>query len=436
MGQREMLWIVYNVLFAFGYALMLPRFLMRMRRRGGYRRGFLQRLAVYPETLKTKIRERRRIWVHAVSVGEVYVAMRYMHEIRARRPGTAFVLSATTSTGHRVAEARLHPDDVLLYYPADFPGIVRHALRAIDPLCLILTESEIWPNMIRASARRGVPVFIVNGRISRSSYRGYRLLKVFFSRIVRMLDLIIVQTERDRERLIDLGGSAERIVVAGSAKYDVADTAAADAGAVDAVLQRLGWGEPLLLVAGSTWPGEEGILADTYARLKQRFPKLRLILVPRHAERCDEVEAAVRGRGLSVARRSLLNRPGVSADRADVLLVDTTGELMNFYARGDVVFVGKSLTSHGGQNIIEPGVLGKPILVGPNMENFPDVMRDFLDAGALMQVADEAQLESALARLLGDAAERAALGERARRLADRKRGAVRSGVSLILDRLA
>jgi len=429
-----MLWVVYNILFSVGYVMMLPHFLLRMRRRGGYRKGFLQRVAVYPAELKQKIRERRRIWIHAVSVGEIYVALRYMREMREQRPDLAFVLSTTTSTGHRVAESRLSEDDVLLYYPADFPCVVRHALRTVDPVCLVLTESEIWPNMIRAAARRGAPVVIINGRISHSSHRGYRLLKVFFSKIIRLVDLTFVQTEGDRQRLIDLGGNSDRIQVAGSAKYDVADAGSSVESPMDAWLEQLGWSDRLVLLGGSTWQGEESVLADIYMHLRNRVDNLRLILAPRHAERGDEVESALGERGLKVMRRS---RAGSNSDglagRPDVVLVDTTGELMSFYACADVIFIGKSLTNHGGQNIIEPAVFGKAVVVGPNMENFPDVMGDFMEVGALVQVKDAAELERALGRLLDDAEERAALGERARQVVEAKRGVVRDSVRRIVE---
>ena len=433
----NVIWLLYNVLFAIGYTLMLPHFLLRMWRRGGYRKGFLERLAFYPAPLKRKIRERPRVWIHAVSVGEIYVALRYMEEIREQRPGSDFVLSTTTSTGHRVAEARLNPDDVLLYYPSDFPGIVRHALNVVRPVCLVLTESELWPNMIRMASRRGIPVVLINGRISHSSYKGYRLLKPFFSRVIGVVDLILVQTENDRRRLLELGGRAERIHVMGSAKYDVADTRPFGPSDVGEWLKHLGWDDALLLLGGSTWPGEERILIELYARLRKRCEMLRLVLVPRHAERGDEVEAEVLARDLTLARRSRADAAAGTAPACpDVAMVDTTGELMRFYECADVIFVGKSLTSRGGQNIIEPAAFGKPVIVGPHMDNFPDVLTDLLESGALLQVADAADLERVLDRLLNDASEREALGSRARQVVESKRGVVHESVEKIVATLS
>ena len=427
-----MLWFVYNVLFTVGYVLMLPKFLLRMKRRGGYRRGFMQRFACYPDALRKRIRERPRIWVHAVSVGEMFVAQRYMRDIRAQRPGTGFVLTTTTSTGHRLAEARLHADDVLLYYPSDFPLFVRRALATVRPLALLLTESEIWPNMIRSAADRGIPVILINGRISEGSYRGYRALRVFFGKIVSRVSLALVQSEGDRQRLVALGGRVERIRVLASAKYDVAESVAEGEAEARAFLAGLGWRGTVTLLGGSTWPGEEETLLAIYGRLRGQVPGLRLVLVPRHAERGDDVAAVVRAKGLRPARRSQPEAAAVEAD-PDVLLVDTTGELRDFYACADVIFVGKSLCSTGGQNIIEPAALGKPVVVGPHMENFPVVIRDFLDEKALLQVADARELEAGLRRLVSDPDRRASLGKAALKVVESKRGAVAEGVRQILS---
>ena len=427
-----MIWLAYNALFALVYFLLLPKFLLRMRRRGGYGKGFLQRFAVYgPEVRARLAGDRDRIWVHAVSVGEVYVGLRFIEELRAARPKAAFVLTTTTSTGRRVAEAGLAEDDVLLYFPSDCPGIVRRAFRRLRPRAILLVENELWPNLLREADRRKVPVFLVNGRISASSYRGYRKVRWMTRRALPLVRRFLVQSEEDAARLLDLGAPAERVQAVGSAKYDVVRDDPAAAAQAQAILRAAGLGEgDLLLVGGSTWPGEEAALLRVYRALKPRYPALRLVLVPRHVERRPEIEADIARQGLAHTRRSALDERK-AAGPVDILLVDTTGELRGLYTAATVIFVGKSLTQTGGQNIIEPALPGKPIVVGPHLENFPGVAEDFRQAGALIQVDDERGLREAVRDLLDNADKRAAYGDRARQLVERKRGAVAASVALL-----
>jgi len=428
-----MLWFLYNVLFTIGYVLMLPRFIRRMLRRGGYGPGFGQRFGRYDAGTLARLRARRRLWVHAVSVGEVFIALRFMRELRSRAPEYAFVLTTNTSTGRAVAEKRIAKDDILLYVPADFPWIVRRALRAFAPAALILTESELWPNMMRLSRRHGARLVLVNGRITDSSYRGYRRLRVFFGRAVRLFDLCFVQTEADRARLEGLGAAPARVRVVGSAKYDGPEPDPAGEEQARLALREAGFpDDAIVLLGGSTWPGEEAALLDVYRALKPRHPELRLVLVPRHVERRAEIEAEIGRAGLTHLRRSALNGQAREG-RQDVVLVDTTGEMMGFYAAADIVFVGKSLTEHGGQNFVEPAALGKPVLTGPNLENFPVVAEDFRRAEALLQVATVAELQERIRRLLADPSERAALGERARSVVAQHRGVLAGTADAVVE---
>jgi 3-deoxy-D-manno-octulosonic-acid transferase len=408
-----MLWLFYNILFAAGFLALLPRFLWRMKRRGGYLRHFLQRFGLYEKSLAQALGS-GRIWIHAVSVGEVFVALRFMEEVRRRRPEAQFVLSVTTSTSHALADGKRAAGDLLIYFPLDFPFIVRGALRAICPRALVLVECELWPNLIRQARRRGIPVVLINGRVSAHSYAGYRKLRIFTRPLLALVDLLCVQGEEDRSRLADLGADPARIHVMGTAKYD--DRPAAGGGGRDraAGLLAAAGVDPArtVLLGGSTWAGEEEVLLDLYRDLRVRFPGLFLVLAPRHAERAPQVLGVIESRGLTVRRRTrLADRP--AGGPPDVLLVDTTGELRDFYAAAAIIFVGKSLTRHGGQNIIEPACFGKAVIVGPNMENFSSVMPDFLGAGAILQVADAAGLRNAVEELLSNPARREALGRRA-----------------------
>lgn len=430
------MWFLYNLLFAIGYVVMLPKFVARMLKRGGYGPGFMQRFAHYGPELLSRIGDGGRIWVHAVSVGEVFVALRFMSEIRAACPGTRFVLTTTTSTGHRIATDRLPSEDVLLYFPADFPLIVRRAVRQLKPRALILTECELWPNLLRRLRAEGVPVFLINGRISDSSFRGYRILRPFFRRLADAFSLMLVQTDEDASRLRELGTDSARLVVMGSAKYDVARAEHEAAARVRAWLAGLGIGDDaLVMVGGSTWAGEEGVLVDCVTSLRPQFPNLHLVLVPRHAERRAEIESVLENAGVTYVKRS----EGASAIPQSgppvVVLADTTGELVGFYNCATVVFVGKSLTQHGGQNIIEPALLGKPVIVGPNMENFPVVMADFLAAEAIVQVTDATELGREMADLFSDPARRDAIGQRAHQVVIAKGGVIAESVARIVTTL-
>lgn len=429
-----MLWFAYNVLFTVGYLLMLPRFLCRMWRRGGYRKDFMQRLGCYTPDVRERLSQGGRLWVHAVSVGELFVALRFMDELRSKRPGTAFVLTTTTSTGHRLAEERLSASDVLLYFPTDFPRVVERVLDTVRPRGLVLTECELWPNLIRKAHARGIPVVLINGRISASSYRGYRKGRVFIRRVLAFVDLMLVQSRLDAQRLTDLGADASRVEIVGSAKYDLPDLDAARSQAVRAMLERCGMagGGTRVMMGGSTWSGEESALLGIYRELRREMPELRLLLVPRHAERAHEVAEEIRAAGLSCALRSDVPDEQPPAAFADVLLVDTTGELRYLYAHADVVFVGKSLANRGGQNMIEPAALSRAVIVGPHTANFPVVVREMLEADALVQVASVQELAETFGSLLRDEERRHEQGKRAGALVRSKRGVVARSVARML----
>ena len=423
-----MRWTVYNFLFAVAYASLLPRFWWRMRRRGGYRNRFGDRFGRYPADVAQRLGSAKgAVWIHAVSVGEVYVAGQVMRSMREIDPGVRFVLSTTSSTGWKEAEKQAGPADVLVYNPVDFTVCVNRALDAIGPRALILTESEIWPNLIRLCRQRDVPVFLVNARVSDRSAPGYRRLRFWFGPVLRMFTAIMAQSESDRRRLLAAGASPETVEVTGSFKFDVAgrDPLKEEAAAAFMAAHDCGKGR-LVLLGGSTWPGEDAVLVGIYKRLSARHPELRLVLVPRHFEKADAVQAEIERAGFRCVRKS---RAG-SASAADVggpppvLLADTTGELMGFYGNAAIVFVGKSLCEHGAQNMIEPCLCGAATLVGPHTENFRPVMSDLLEAGAVIQVTDAAALEREIETLLADPAGRAALGSRAVAAVMRRKGVV------------
>ena len=434
-----MKWLLYNVLFFLAYLLMTPYFLLRMRKRGGYRTRFLDRFGRYPSVVRQRLaRGGRPIWVHAVSVGEVYVAGQVMKAIRTRFPRTRFVLSTTSSTGWREARKLVEDDDVLLFYPLDFPASVRRAFDAIRPRMLILTESEIWPNAIRTCHARGIPLYLVNARVSDASAPGYRRLRLWFGPVLRMFTRIFAQSAIDKDRLVAAGADPDAIEVTGSFKFDVATRSPHHEAAVRDFLECHGITPAhTLLVGGSTWPGEDAALIGIYARLQPRFPGLRLAIVPRHFEKADAVQRTIERAGLDCVRKSKLP-PGAISRNPDghaVILADTTGELMGFYGNAQIAFVGKSLCEHGAQNMIEPCLCGAATLVGPNTENFRPVMADLLDAQALIQVQDADELEREIARLLADPEARAQLARSATLAVERRKGVVAHVIDALGEKL-
>ncbi len=413
-----MKWILYNALFAVAYCAMLPSFLLRMRRRGGYRARMGDRFARYPAEVAEAFGRRRAagrcVWVHAVSVGEVQVAGQLMRALREVVPDVWFVLSTTSSTGWRTAERVVGPGDVLIYNPLDFPPLVRRALGLARPQAIVLTETEIWPNFIREASARGVPVFLANARISDRSAPRYRAMRWFFGDVFRRFARIYAQSDMDAARLVAAGADARTVEVTGSFKFDVARR---DPAKEAEMREWVGGGRVLL--GGSTWPGEDQALL----RLCPDLPDdVKLVIAPRHFEKADAVEANIAAAGFACVRRSRGDSAPADGPRA-VYLADTVGELMGLYGISSVAFVGKSLCEHGSQNMIEPCLCGVPTVVGPFTENFRPVMSDLLAADAVVQVRDEAGMREAVLSLLRDAERAGRLGARAEAAVVRRRGA-------------
>ena len=420
-----MKWIAYNALFAVAYLAMMPSFLLRMKRRGGYRARMGDRFARYPALAFPP----DAIWIHAVSVGEVQVAGQLMRTMRAIDPSLRFVFSTTSSTGWRTAEKVVSGDDILIYNPLDFPRLVRRALDQVRPRAVILTETEIWPNFIREISRRRIPIFLANARISDRSAPRYRALRWFFGEVFRCFTKIYAQSELDAERLVAAGADKARLEVTGSFKFDVAMRNPGK----EMELRR--WiGDGRILLGGSTWPGEDEVLLKLFAKMP---PDVKLVIAPRHFEKADAVEANIASAGYACVRRSRGDVGGGGGKR-EVYLADTTGELMGLFGIASAAFVGKSLCAHGSQNMIEPCLCGVPTVVGPYTENFRPVMSDLLAADAIVQVRDEAELDETLLSFFTEAGSRTAkaLGERAKAAVERRKGTTERCAKDILSCLA
>ena len=424
-----MKWALYNVLFAIVYPFLLPGFLLRMLRRGGYAARMGDRFALYPERIVSAFKEGegKFVWIHAVSVGEVQVAAQFMREWRQVEKDVRFCFSTTSSTGWRTAERVIAEGDILIYNPLDFPSFVKSALKLVKPRAAVLVESEIWPVFIRTAKRYSVPVFLVNARVSDRSAPRYRRARFLFKDVFSCFAAIFAQSQLDRRRLVDAGAPESRVHVTGSFKFDAAHRAAPEK---EAELRR--WtGEGRILLGGSTWPGEDEVLVDAYAKLRGRDAALKLVIAPRHFEKADAVEANIVKAGFKCVRRS--RGESSSGDANEVLLADTTGELMGFYAIADAVFVGKSLCEHGSQNMIEPCLCAKPVLVGPYTENFRPVMDELLSDNAIVQAAGFSDFENKLGEILFGDRE---LGSRAAAAVESRRGVVEKCVERIRGALA
>jgi len=409
---------------------------MKMRRRGGWRAGFEQRWGKYDDPFKATFAQRPTLWLHAVSMGEVGVALPLAADLQKRLPNWQILVSTTTSTGMGELQKRLPASMARMYYPFDFPRYVRRALDTIRPRAIVLVEADIWPNLIWQAGDRGIPLFLANTRISDKSFRGYQRFGFLFRPLLRQFRGVGCQAP-DAARLAQVGFSPEAICVTGNLKFDAAHTAGKSTLDAPALLQRLGVPpDAPVIVAGSTHPGEEALLAQIFLRLRQRFPNLFLVLVPRHFERTKEVSQELAALGLRFILRTDMNQDTApSLEPCPCLLVNTNGELRAFYQSASVVFVGKSLTAHGGQNPIEPAALGKPVVFGPNMQNFPSIVRAYLAENAVTQVADAAGLEHTLANLLADKQKRDALGARAMAVTQKNLGATARTAEMIVARL-
>jgi len=428
---------VYNCLFNVGFYAVAPFYFFKMARRGDWKRGFGQRFGHYETGLKHSLTNRDVVWLHAVSVGEVNLVLGLIGALEKRLPNHKFVVSTTTSTGMAVLRQRL-PDRVSrIYYPIDRRKHVQRAMGTIHPEAVVLVEAELWPNFLWSLQRRNVPYFLVNARISDRSARGYRRFGFLFRQLFAGFSGVTAQNEADAQRLRDLGVPADVIHVVGSLKFDAAKLATPKRLDVPGLLGQLGVGtDSLVLVGGSTHSGEEEILAEMLPRLRRHFPKLFLVLVPRHHERGRAVGDELKRCGVPFAYRTEITadtrrEPG----SVECLLVNTTGELLAFYERADVVFVGKSLTAEGGQNPIEPAALGKAVVFGPHMENFPQVVPQFLEAGGAIQVADAPALERALEDLLAHPERRAAVGERGLAVVQKNAGSLEETADMIARRV-
>lgn len=395
-----MIRLLYNLLFPVALVFFLPGYVAKIFRRGNYRRKFGQRFGFYSADTRERLQRGRRTWIHAVSVGEVAIALRLARKLRELDPSFSCALTTTTPTGFALAERQAIEWMEVMYHPLDFWPIVRRAFAAIRPVRLVLVEAEVWPNLVAIARQQRIAVALVNARLSPRSEARFLRFRPFVAPTFRSLDLVCVQEKHDVERWKALGVAPGRIQHVGSIKYDAADVPASSPRAAE-LLREVGFDSSRpVLFGGSTHAGEEELLASVFLNLRRELPLLLLIIAPRHVERARQIAARLTQLGLRVVLRTEAEDSSSSA--FDCLLLNTTGELQHWYEAASVVFVGKSLTAQGGQNPVEPITTGKPVIFGPHMENFAALAAKLVRDGGAVQIDSAESLEREALRLLRD----------------------------------
>ena len=405
----------YNLMMPLVFLFYLPQLIFKYRSRGGWKDTYGERFARFGAREAELKKFRGAIWIHAVSVGETIVALSMIRSYLERHPERKFILSTTTTTGQDVARANIPENTAVIFCPLDFPWMVNKAFKLLRPSKLVIFETEIWPNLINIAAKRGVELFLVNARLSDHSARGYRRLRWFFAPLLQKFDLILAQSDADMERFISVAPHA-KIRTSGNLKFDQKLPEFSDENLLAGYFD-----DGLTILAGSTHPGEEELIIRCYKELKKEFPQLRLVLVPRHAERGKDIAVLLEKEACSFVCRSTRTLPDT---KVDVLLADTTGEMLQLMKDADIVVMGTAFAGHDeGHNLIEPALLSKPIVTGVELRNFRYLMRVLKDAQAVITASDE-ELSGVLRTLLNDPEQRALFSERAHCTIGANRGAV------------
>ena len=420
--------LIYNLFFPLVFLFFLPGLIVKLIRRSGYKKTYLERFGIFGADRRRELKEwRGATWLHAVSVGETNLTLPLLKAWSAAEPDRKFILSTTTTTAQEIARNKTDPARVkVIFCPIDWCFFVWSAMRLIRPGKLVIFETELWPQLIASAKRSGAKLMLANTRISDHSFRGYRRFRIFIAPMLCKFDHICAQTELDRERLLTIApGIDDRVSVCGNIKFDQAPPSGngADFSSI------FGESGITVLLAASTHNPEEPLILDTFMTLQKEFPALRLVLVPRHAERGGDIEKMIRERGLTYHRRS--NDTGDKSGFA-VLLADTTGELARLIKGADLIIMGKTLAGNDeGQNIIEPAVMGKPVVCGAHLKNFRQALDALVKGDAVLRVMKDDELTGAVRSLLADPEKRRVLGERARDVMLKSRGALEKVLAAI-----
>jgi 3-deoxy-D-manno-octulosonic-acid transferase len=429
-----MILFFYNLALLAALVVGAPWWLWRMATTHKYREGLAERLGTVPARFAALGREQPLIWLHAVSVGEVLAASRLIDELDRAFPEHRLVISTTTRTGQELARERFGRDRVF-YCPLDLPWAVRVYLKALQPRLLILAETEFWPNLLSGCFRRGIPVAVVNARISDRSWPRYRLLRRLWRPFLSRLSRVLAQSETDAERLKTIGCLPERVSVTGNLKFDVRAVEEAEATRQMKALAH----DLRLVVAGSTLEGEEAALLEAWPKLLEADPQLALVLAPRHPERFEVVAALLDNSGFPWVKRSDWSSQAAGTlkplNPSQIVLLDTIGELASVYSLAAVAFIGGSLIPAGGHNPLEPAQFGVPVVMGPHYANFRAITDD-LRAHNAIRIAAKEELAEILIELLRDRIAAAEIGERARQVFVQQAGATMRCVDALRELLS
>jgi len=414
---------IYSFLFTLAALITAPYYLWKRREELAGSR-WRERFGILPESFQQA--ERGAIWLHAVSVGETLAVARLTREMQALYPGRKIFLSSVTPAGRAAGEGRIPSVAGRFYLPMDWRRAVGSTLARIQPSLLVIVETELWPNLLRAAHQSGARIMLINARLSTRSFGRYRLLRPLMRRVLQDVDMICAQSQADAERFRQLGALAERVVLSGNLKFDAQPPRSAGFSRLleEAVA---GTERGPILVAASTMAGEEPIVLEAWSRIRARYSQALLILAPRHPARFDEVARMLTDRGCGFVRRTNLASKGAAnlspVTASEILLLDSIGELAGVLELADVVFMGGSLVPAGGHNILEAAYWSRPVVFGPHMENFQDIARLFLEAQACVEVRDGNELAAAVLRLFDDGGAARQLGERGRQVLAQQAGA-------------
>jgi 3-deoxy-D-manno-octulosonic-acid transferase len=423
--------LVYNLLLTALAIPALPFAGLALLARPRYRLGLTQRLGFLPDEVKQRVHHRQPLWLHAPSVGEMLATRPFLRALKQTFPDQPVLLSMQTPTAYSTAQTKIPEADAVMYFPLDHPLLIRRVLRQVKPAAFFFTETEMWPNCLFMLARAGVPTFLVSGRFSRRARARYRVLRLLFRPVFQNLTLCCMQTRDDAERLIEAGAPRERVMVTGNFKVDGVNEGG-DQG--QAILQTAGLADRLLLVGASTHPSEETVLLHVYRRLRTAVPNLLLLLAPRHPQRFTEVEAILKTGSYRYVKRSQPSETAVTD--AEILLLDTLGELSSFYRTAALAFVGGSLVKGpGGHSVIEPALARVPVCFGPYTRNFTTVVEELTRAGGGFVVRNEEDFYQQALPLLTNAYARREAGRRAYEVIRRGQGAVERTLAAVLERL-
>lgn len=415
------MYLIYSLIYSIALLIILP-FEYLKRPRDLRKKWIRERCGILPFLSKP-------IWIHAVSVGEVIAALPLIKKIKERYPDKDLILSTVTDTGQKVAKERLEGIANIIYLPFDLRLFIKRALKNIKPTLFIIMETELWPNMIRTMAENRVPILLMNGRVSERSFKGYKRVSFFVKDILKRIDILCMQNELYSQRIRDLGALKDRVREIGSFKFDTKPPSSVPEWT--GILHSKG----LVIIAGSTHNTEEDLILDVYLRLRKDYPRLNLIIAPRHPERFIEVEGLIRDKGVRYVKRSEL---AANKDKLEsvfiettgiVILIDTVGELASLYSACDIAIIGGSFIKHGGQNPLEPAYWGKAIICGPHMENFPFINDFYSNAGAIK--TDRDSLYEVVWELINSPERISHMGRVAKGLYERNAGATNRAIEII-----